>query len=822
MKLAADDPDRKFGLVYRDDALAAGPATHVLIIGVGAYLSDRFKKPLTSTTFSARALADWFIGEAPGFRNEACPLGSLAILLSEPPLSDGSQSSYAEGPVPRASFEAACTAVDEWVNRINSHKDNLVILYVASHGEQWNARTAFLFEDYGLKPNRVTAGMSEVEQFISALENAKPVAQLLLFDCCRSTTDLELPWNEPLGSQLIALDRRQRGHSEPSKQWTIAATALGEIATGRSNNTTLFADALLSCLNGVAGNPGDEGWPVRPGPLVDNISRLLELHRLPDERPQIPGGRISGSFEITFPGESAEIPIYISLDQPENWPESDFTVAATPGGETAFEGAADGAPFQLLKYPENTALSVSVRRYGTDIGVAKGKARAPAVFLEVRRNAAPTTVVVEKLDPGRSFVPAARLLVSLSGPVKIAAAAVAEVVRADDPRKNPKQVVVAINDDPTPVDVRPGEHIVTLRTPDGRVETQTVTVAKDEVLEVRFAMPQSPHEWLGTAAATGAVPPPVAAKPGLESRRPPLQDGIIVHAAIEPSMGGLEGLAPPVPPPQPEPAAGIVTIAGYVDITLTRQALANPNLDTEVRNDDGRLIQVGLVDQEARRFAPFERGIPQRPIFVAIETATRRELAVVPSIRGQWTPYVLIDRQAPRERTLATVIAENPVWSGLIGFLAARDAEAGGKLLAGGLDQAVIEAMQDKLADPIAALAAALIAVSASAPDLERRWDPWLVNLAYWFPLIPDGPIILGRRLLMRARTAEQFAQAKAQFLEGFWRGAPLYSLSADWLARGLESLPDDETLTAPRLAARAFANRVDSAQAFTVIRLGA
>ena len=67
----------------------------------------------------------------------------------------------------------------------------------------------------------------------------------------------------------------------------------------------------------------------------------------------------------------------------------------------------------------------------------------------------------------------------------------------------------------------------------------------------------------------------------------------------------------------------------------------------------------------------------------------------------------------------------------------------------------------------------------------------------------------------------QQFEQAKARFLEGFSRGAPLYSLSADWLARGLESLPDEKALEAPRRAARAFANRVDSTQAFTVIRLG-
>ncbi|MGN8114846.1 caspase family protein [Labrys sp. 22185] len=820
MKLAGTDPDRNFGLVYRDDALAAGPATHVLIIGVGAYQSSRFKKPLTSTTFSARALADWFVGDTPGFRNEACPLGSLALLLSEPAAGGDPRATYADGPVPRASFAASREAVRAWVRRINTHKDNLAILYVAGHGESLLSRTAFLLEDYAMDDLDATAGMSEVEQFMSALENAKAVSQLLLFDCCRSATNLALPWNEPFGSKLIALTRENRGHDEPSKQWVIAATTLGEVAGGRVNNTTLFADALLSALGGVAGDPAEEDWPVRPGPLVDSISRLLELHRLPDEKPQTPGGRISGTFEISFAGERAEIPVYISMAEPENWPESDFTVTAVPGGETAFEGATGKPPFQLLKYPEATAINVSARRFGADIGRAKGKARAPAVFLEIRHSATPPPAVVEKLDPGRRAGPAARLLISLSGPVAIAAGAVAEIAGANETKKSPKQVVVAIGG-ATPVDVGPGEHVVTLRTPDGRVEIQNVTVAKDEVLEVRFAMPASPHEWLGLATATGAVPPspppdpsPPAPAPGLESLRP------------RPSAD-VDSSAPPLwqpgfPRPAPPPVIPVIaTIAGHVDYALGLHALADPRLAAAIDNDDGRLAQVGLADAAAHRFAPFESSTDDRPVFVAIEAGPRRNLAVVPSIAGRWRPYVLVDRQAPREKSMVTIIAENSIWSGLIGFLAARDAEAGSRLLAGGLQQAVIDAMQDKLADPIAALAAALIAVSASPPELERRWDPWLFNLANWFPLIPDGPIILGRRLLMRASTAKQFEQAKARFLEGFSRGAPLYSLSADWLARGLESLPDEKALEAPRHAARAFANRVDSTQAFTVIRLG-
>src|SRR5262249_17468039 len=124
---------------------------------------------------------------------------------------------------------------------------------------------------------------------------------------------------------------------------------------------------------------------------------------------------------------------------------------------------------------------------------------------------------------------------------------------------------------------------------------------------------------------------------------------------------------------------------------------------------------------------------------------------------------------------------------------ASREIAAGTKLLDSGLDEAAVAAMADKASNPLAAVAGALIAVSASNPDIEKRWDPWLENIARWFVGIPDGPILLGRRLLMRARTEQQVAEARRWLVEGFRRGVPFYSLAVDWLARGLESIPGDD-----------------------------
>src|ERR1700730_14366514 len=129
--LQPDHAGRAHGLVYNDDTRAAGPAAHVLVIGVAAYQSPKYRKLLKTATISARAVADWFVdGAKARFANRDCRLGSVAVLLSETAGSD--KAVYAGGAIPRATFGEVKAAVRSWVERINTHRDNLAILYVAS------------------------------------------------------------------------------------------------------------------------------------------------------------------------------------------------------------------------------------------------------------------------------------------------------------------------------------------------------------------------------------------------------------------------------------------------------------------------------------------------------------------------------------------------------------------------------------------------------------------------------------------------------------------------------------------------------------------
>src|SRR6516164_7163325 len=97
--LKADNAGRKVGLVYIDDTLSAGPAAHVLVVGVAAYQSPKHKKVLQTAAISARAVADWFVDGA-RFANPVCELGSVAVLLSE--TAGAANAAYAGGEIPRA------------------------------------------------------------------------------------------------------------------------------------------------------------------------------------------------------------------------------------------------------------------------------------------------------------------------------------------------------------------------------------------------------------------------------------------------------------------------------------------------------------------------------------------------------------------------------------------------------------------------------------------------------------------------------------------------------------------------------------------------
>jgi hypothetical protein len=359
----------------------------------------------------------------------------------------------------------------------------------------------------------------------------------------------------------------------------------------------------------------------------------------------------------------------------------------------------------------------------------------------------------------------------------------------------------------TVISLEPGEYTITVRLPDGSSQMREFTLKANERLPLAFSAARSPREWVASAAIAGAIKEalPVALREdadaglGLPKRIEVLSRLSVINVSTE-VVGGPSWLLEPRP-------------------------MAETAITLAMRESDQRFERYEVMDARPPRYESQPAWVQ---FFVQIAASDgREEVAVLPSVgregpasMSSWRPSIVIDRQAPASEPMTTVIVQDRRWASLLAFVGSRDFAAGETLLSSNMYRTAIDALKDKMSNPLAAVAGALIAVANSSSDIDNFWDPWLVNLTNWFPDIPDGPIILGRRRLMRARIAEEIKEARDYFMKGFDRGVPVYSLSMDWLARGLENLPgDDAELDKRRRAVRAFANRADSGRAFTVIR---
>jgi hypothetical protein len=842
------DPRRDRGLIYFDESLKNKPATHALIIGAGHFRGKM--KELTTTTISARAVADWLLDE---FRNDEKPLGSLTLLLSEAGAPAEARAEYRGGPAARATLGNAKKAVVDWFDdRLSRSADNLAFLFVCSHGQTKNGKTAFLLEDYRNNPDDPADpvyGMTCAEDLAAQLEFAMATSQILLFDCCRNEDLVDLARDTPYGDPLIRRARADNDHGEQRRQARIFATSMDEQAIGRQNDTTLFSAALLKGLKGVAGDPGGGAdWPVTTGKLIDQTQRLLGLYRLRDERKQIIAPERAQSFDICFASDTTTVPVFLSRDDPEKWRTSEILIDPVGARQKKILGSETGAPFSEITLDDNQDFVVTVSSDGEKVGPVKRRAKAPATFVEIDKDAARAVSRIERpAQTGKATVE----IVAPAG-VTVQAGAIVTLTRDDGPGAAKQRIPVAIGA-ATTIDVEPGDYKIAMRTTDGAVDTQFASLKTGEALSVRFDGATSKHEWLGGAVLQGVAP----SRP-----KKPVKEPLSLEAAIDmltergnlPRKGrleelpggltgvpGLEDFVRPMevdlggalgsphhsdvrrPPPSPRPDI-VFSKVGRLDFDLKLTEAEVQITFSRGPDDDPEYLLFSLTDAAPRRLAPEFDSRLTAPVFVRVVIDGRSELLALPScgdeFRSLWSPQVIVDLNRPIDQSAAAVVVQSPEWAGLLGFLASRDFMSAGRVFEGALMGAAVAAFRAKVENPLAAAAGAFVVVAAAQPDVRQEWDRWLVNLDQRFPGLPDGPIIRARRLLSQEATPERTKLARDCLVEGFRRGPPVYSLSVDWLTRGLDALaPKDPSLEEMAQVARRFANRVDSTRLFTVVR---
>jgi hypothetical protein len=294
-----------------------GPSSHALVIGVSAYehlpnadappdlLADETfgLRQLQSAAASAWSFAEWLRDE---YNPPSAPLATVRLLLSPSAEEETKVKGLkARGAgVPPATTKNVNDAVFEWREEFEDRPDDVAILYAAGHGIMLTKdEGAFvLLQDFGAPRRGMLENSLDVPRVIAGLAG-QTIAQKQFFfiDACQVRPDV-------VGD--ISAMKRGVGFDVPAEHppglaaiYTSAAP--GTLALGAPGKGTLFSQALLECLGGLAATLADDGsdWVIKDtsmvGPLQDRIAELAAEHDA-DQRAKL-GGTLGASVLHVLP-----------------------------------------------------------------------------------------------------------------------------------------------------------------------------------------------------------------------------------------------------------------------------------------------------------------------------------------------------------------------------------------------------------------------------------------------------------------------------------------------------------------------------------------
>jgi hypothetical protein len=315
--------------VFTSAAIEAAPeatATHVLIIGVGAYpdlkrTSYSAIEPLGSPPLSATAIADWFLGavrDTPGrgFHNPAAPLGSVEMLVS-PVLTYKRPFGSAETILDTPNIENIRVAYNTWLDRLGQNANSRGVFYFCGHGLIDGNDQVVLADDFGCEGNRnLWSRAFNVSKTIQVTIRQAPATLFFFIDACMQFSK-KLRFE--MGFVPQALDSCGADVSPLTTEWAILRGAsTGRQAFGPEDGVSRFTNALLKGLSGFCGkkivgaNQHTITWPD----LREAIAAFLE-HL---SRNSVYKSTMSGAHD-----GRADVPLHVLDRKPDVWLELDVS-----------------------------------------------------------------------------------------------------------------------------------------------------------------------------------------------------------------------------------------------------------------------------------------------------------------------------------------------------------------------------------------------------------------------------------------------------------------------------------------------------------------
>lgn len=376
--------------------------------------------------------------------------------------------------------------------------------------------------------------------------------------------------------------------------------------------------------------------------------------------------------------------------------------------------------------------------------------------------------------------------------------ALGRIVRVDGNEVVEMDVPVGTNRLVT-LDLLPGHYIVQVTMPTGAVLSRAIALGETDG-EVRFRSQHSAHEWLSWSnftsgtGAEGSILPRTNFGPGEDLASVVRQREIELVSdgeRVPINLGFTSAQVNKIP-------LNIKTESDppYVVVTLTTPLIYSqpwPRLFLRANSSAGRMSMS----------APIPWPTPDGKSCAVDFLLKDRSLFDSPDVmRGEQSSIIV--RHSLYGAIFAYLNAGNPVGAVRLG----RD-----------LEQSAKQMLYEKNVNPYAAAAAGYALLRSTDPRIPTEWVPWLLNLANWFPRLPDGAVLAGWNLLQQPDP--NISQATELLLEAVRRGIPMYSEGIRLLIEGLSVLPDQkiDAVRAGLRRARSWGARIDPREAFTVIR---
>jgi hypothetical protein len=313
----ATTPTAMNGVVFEDSQ--PGPKTHILIIGVGHYPFFRDggaqrddSAPLgqlISSTASARILARWFLED---YRYPPAPLGSLALLSAER-TSAPFETTSGSWLLPTPTYDAFAHAAQAWRSRGDTDEANRLIFLFCGHGFGYGALTSLLMADFDFRKQDAWDSALDLGKFLAGMESCAAAEQVYFIDACRRPHgDLLSPGAAIGRSPVHAKSTPRKDFSTTRNAPLIFSTGDDEPARGRADGASVFTDAFMKSVRGMAARDDNGDWRVNNYSLLEAMSHVsLRLTQQHFPEPQQPQGGQARAFDFHYLAADPISPIYL-------------------------------------------------------------------------------------------------------------------------------------------------------------------------------------------------------------------------------------------------------------------------------------------------------------------------------------------------------------------------------------------------------------------------------------------------------------------------------------------------------------------------------